>query len=623
MKILHGLMPGQVLQRDVHGRAHARVRGSCKGSGIVEARILKNERALNGFGWKPLGHADDGCFTLDLKGIPSGGPYRIEMRVVAHSRVLACHAVENVFVGDVWILAGQSNMEGIGNMTAARKPHPMVRAFYMRDAWDIAADKLHHLPEAVDRVHNGYGKGPGRPSKMVLAKSRSGALKGAGPGHTFGIEMYKRTKVPQGLIACAHGGTSMAEWSPRLRDKGGDALYGAMLRRYAKLGQPIAGIVWYQGESDANRNDAPRYTKRMVDLVSAVRRDTGQPSLPWIMVQIGRHASMEDGSYWNCIQEQQRMLTRHIKKIDVVPSVDLELDDGIHIGGEEQQMLGRRLARAADRLVHKARGVKPAIVFDDITMQPTSGFTRGSGATSICVRYRNVTGKLESKGVPTGFSLHDHAGRTLPYVYRTTLDGHMVILHTQQSRIELEGVFLSYGHGRFPYCNIMDCDGMGLPVVQRLPVTTDHPVSCLNWQRTFLPHFDSIAEIAPTHELQVRRWRKAPLRNGFGVLPQAASATRTGVFLMRTEILAETALSAWFMFGANCPFKLWINGKSILQDLACTVPMGPDKYEQEIQLLAGKNKILVAMEVARAAPHFGISARIGTRDHKQDLRIQT
>ena len=34
------------------------------------------------------------------------------------------------------------------------------------------------------------------------------------------------------------------------RDQGGASLYGAMMRRYEKLGQKVAGLLWYQGESD-------------------------------------------------------------------------------------------------------------------------------------------------------------------------------------------------------------------------------------------------------------------------------------------------------------------------------------------------------------------------------------
>ena len=64
-----------------------------------------------------------------MAGLPVGGPYDIEMMC----------GVESVVVKDVWILAGQSNMEGCGHFP--RKPlgkDTMVRACYMDDHWDVA-----------------------------------------------------------------------------------------------------------------------------------------------------------------------------------------------------------------------------------------------------------------------------------------------------------------------------------------------------------------------------------------------------------------------------------------------------------------------------------------------------
>ena len=308
MRILRGLMDGQVLQRDRRGNGTAKISGRCGATGRVEVRVLKNGGPVRGGDWKGSGVAEKKAFRVDLAGLRTGGPYRVEMRIRQGHRILERLAVRDVFVGDVWMLGGQSNMEGIGNLADAPQPHPQVRAFFMRDEWGLAEEKLHYLSEAVDRVHNSYGDEPGRPPKELLEKGRKALVKGMSPGLVFGIEMYRRTRVPQGLVPCAHGGTSMAQWSPSLRDKGGDSLYGAMMRRYEKLGQPIAGILWYQGESDANREAARGYTRNMVDLVSSVRRDMGLPNLPWIMVQLGCHAATEDDWSWNNIQEQQRRL---------------------------------------------------------------------------------------------------------------------------------------------------------------------------------------------------------------------------------------------------------------------------------------------------------------------------
>ena len=59
--------------------------------------------------------------------------------------------------------------------------------------------------------------------------------------------MYDYEQVPQGVICCAHGGTSMDQWSPEGRDLGGDeSLYGAMYRRFVHNGSRVKGMFWYQ-----------------------------------------------------------------------------------------------------------------------------------------------------------------------------------------------------------------------------------------------------------------------------------------------------------------------------------------------------------------------------------------
>ncbi len=460
MKIQHGLMQGQVLQRDLEGQGSARVTGSCRGGGAVERRVLKNGMGLRGLSWAPAGAAAGRRFEAQLENLPTGGPYHIEFRIQGRERASETVAVEDVFVGDVWILAGQSNMQGVGNMEHAPRPHAKVRAFYTRDEWGMAAESLHFLAEAVDVFHNGYGDGPDRPSRRELAKLRRSMIKGVSPGLAFGLDMQKRTRVPQGLIACAHGGSSMESWSPDQREKGGASLYGAMIRRYEKLGQPVAGILWYQGESDAGPAAVDLYTARMIELVAATRRDMNLPRLPWMIVQIGCHACAADHEAWNAIQEQQRRLPDVISHMDVVPAIDLELDDGIHIGGKGQQILGRRLARAADRLVHKAVGVKPGIALKQIAWVPTPC---APGALSVELSYRNVAGKLQSLGRPVGFSLVNKQGHDTHAIYKTTIKGNKVLLHTGLTYEQLADQSVSYGHGRYPICTITDSEGMSLP----------------------------------------------------------------------------------------------------------------------------------------------------------------
>lgn len=460
-------MTGQVLQRDENGKGGAIISGSCKGSGDVEYRILKNSKVYKGSKWQLGGRAEKREFISELSNIPVGGPYDIELRVRNGRKNIDTLTVDDIYVGDVWILAGQSNMQGHGNLVDAPKPHPMVRAFYMRDEWGVADEPIHFLEEAVDLFHNGYGDGPERPSKARLNTMRKRCLKGVSPALYFGIEMYKRTRIPQGFIACAHGGTSMAQWSPELKNDGGGSLYGAMLRRFNKLGQPVAGVLWYQGESDANQQTDDVYTEKMIELVNETRSDMNIPKLPWVIVQLGRHIA-EDDTHWNSIQEQQRLLPEKIKYLDVVPAIDLELDDGIHISGTDQGILGKRLARVADRLVNGNPKAKPGIKLKSIEVS-MKRVADGEPTNSIIeLKYSNVAGKLESKGRPTGFTLLDKEGKVIRGIFKTVLKGNSILLKSNIIPKNMKKFTLSYGHGRAPYCNITDQEGMAIPVMSNI-----------------------------------------------------------------------------------------------------------------------------------------------------------
>jgi len=618
MNIEHGLMNGQVLQRDKRGFGQAVIRGGCTAVGNLQIRIAGESE------WHPAGQAADGRFQAEIKGLPTGGPYRLGLRIVQGRKTLESMTVQDVFVGDVWILGGQSNMEGMGNLCEAPAPHPMVRAFYMRDEWGIAREKLHFREEAVDVFHNGYGDGAQRPSRDILEKQRKALMKGTSPSLAFGIEMHKRTGVPQGLIACAHGGTSMAQWSPALRDQGGASLYGAMMRRYAKLGQAVAGVLWYQGESDANRKDAAGYTENMVNLVESTRRDMALPGLPWFVVQIGCHASSEDGTAWNAIQEQQRLLPSRIKHLDVAPAIDLDLDDGIHISGKSQQVLGRRLARLADRLVHKAKGGKPGIVLERIELVPKPFRPAGSPSMAVKLTYGNVAGWLVSKGHPTGFSLFDIDGRNTCGIFKTSLQGSSVLLHTDMMQQYLERLTVSYGHGRFPYCNITDSEGMSIPVIQNIPLPAekDRMPDWLTWQTARLRGVDSIKKVSLAVATAAKGWKKAPLRNPFGVLPKAPDDPRIAIYAMKTRLVAGQKQDALLVFGSNAPFKMWLNGKVICTDLEACVPMLPEKNKLTCRLKKGDNELIVAYAPPAAGAHFGICLRVGNADGKADPELR-
>ena len=465
MRVTRGLAPYQVLQRDRNGCASAVVGGTLVGLGATRlaVRVLRGGRPLRGFAGRCAGRAVNGRWTARLHGLPAGGPYTVVFQAGLESV-----AVPHVLVGDVWIMAGQSNMVGDGLVRDALPPHPLVHAFYAWDEWCVAREPVHFPAGAVDPV---YAAQPLTGRAKILAAHRR-AVKGAGLGVAFGRAMVRRTGVPQGLIPCAAGGTSLDQWSPRLRHKGGHSLYGAMLRRVRRQDQPVAGMLWYQGEADT-RSDPRAYARKMRALILAVRKDLRLPALPWLMVQLGKtHLFDEQESEqpgFLAVREQQRRLAQTIRRLSVVPAIDLPMEDGIHLDAHGQIALGERLARVACFQLTAGRGARDGIALKRLRLVPCP--LNWGKCPAIEVTFTHVTGGLCSDGVPSGFRLTTPDGKVLKRIHKVLLAGpRAVVVPYTYPDFSMKGYRLAYGYDLDAYCNIHDAEGMGLPAFAPQPI---------------------------------------------------------------------------------------------------------------------------------------------------------
>ncbi len=219
----------------------------------------------------------------------------------------------------------------------------------MDGAWEVAREPLHTLLDSPDAAHNPPHLSATARARLRIVRSIQNS--GVGPGVFFGLEMLRRSGVPQGLICTAHGGTSMSDWSPEKKALGGNSLYGSMLRIWSETAQPVAGVLWYQGESDTgNSLDVEAYTERMIRLVASIREDLNQTDLAFLMVQLGQYfTTTADQRLWKSIQIQQGELPTRVDHLGCVPAIDLPLDDAIHISSAGHARLGVRLARLAER----------------------------------------------------------------------------------------------------------------------------------------------------------------------------------------------------------------------------------------------------------------------------------
>ncbi len=600
MQITSGLFDHMVVQRNAKNLSQADFTGVCAAAGPVRARVCQNGKTVKGFADKAVGAAARGKLAGCLAGLPVGGPYAVTLRVGDETL-----AIDDLLVGDVWLLGGQSNMQGCGLFPKERLPaDPQVRAFYMDDRWAVAQDPVHNMWACVDPVHIDLAGGvrPGKPD----------AAWGVGPGPAFGYEMRRLTgDVPQGMIACAHGGTSMTQWDPKRKHEGGKSLYGATLRRLKKNGGRVAGMIWYQGCSDANPDAAPRYTERMKGLVAALRRDSGDRALPVVIVQIARVIGWGPSVaiHWNSIQEQQRLLPKVIKQLATVPAIDLPLDDLIHISGAGQYILGFRLAHAMQALRAGRKGLQP-IALKRVRLESA----RGLGV--IVAEFDNVVGSLRSGDRPSGFTIVN--AMSSGNLFDVSLDGTCARIRSTLTADALSAASLHYGYGTDPYCNILDEGGRSLPVFG--PVALGLPRAITPFVRelrvsTFQPSAGKLGKLAYPSDLGVLQLEKRTFAENFCSLrPEIAAHGETDeVVYYACRFSCAEAMRLALILGYDGPVKAWLDGKKLLHDPNGINPATPDKGRAPFKASPGAHEIVVALGTNRGAA-WGIFLRLERLD---------
>lgn len=421
-----------------------------------------------------------------LSGVPTGGPYEAIISVEQDGRT-GQFVAGPFFVGDLWVLAGQSNMEGVGDLTDVTPPNDFVMLLGMDGKWTKAEEPLHWLVDSPDPVHSGDPATREERSK----NQHKNRTKGAGLGLPFASVMVNNTGVPIGLVACAHGGTSMEQWSPAKKDDGGNSLYGSMLRQVKLAGGKVKGVLWYQGESDANPTAVELFQQKFTEFIAAVRADFGRPELPFYYVQIGRFIMNAPPIHWNKIQDIQRTIPETVPNTAVISVLDLELDDLIHVGTQGLKRAGTRLAKVALRnqfgrvgagtptFDHVSKGLNNTIVvhFKDVnftgenqnanlnaTVQTPPMNDPSNDELGVFAAAQPAVGLKPVRHV-AGFSIRKADGTPLQTIFdaRVGTSKNTVVLKLT-GKLPDEPISLWYGWGYDPICNLVDSADMAVPM---------------------------------------------------------------------------------------------------------------------------------------------------------------
>lgn len=349
----------QVLQQDGGGRARIEASGRWApkesmgllgaAGGTVELRLVREDSGAPvnaGLDWRAAETGADGTWSGALPAVPAGGPYRLETRFNPKGNKLGEWSLRGdtrhfLGVGDVWLIAGQSNASGYGRSPADDGPELGLHMLRQNGTWALAAHPL----------NDGTG--------TVFPASRENYNTGHSPFLHFARALKRELGYPIGLVPCALGGSPLEAWHP---DTGPlFANLKAMVAKaspvsrtaqagHAQAGGRIKGMLWYQGETDAEPGKAHDYLERFLASAAGWRKGLGQSDLPILTVQLARYRSdkpgMEDRE-WSQVREAQRQAALRADGILVVPALDLPLDDTIHLGTAGNLTLGARLARCA------------------------------------------------------------------------------------------------------------------------------------------------------------------------------------------------------------------------------------------------------------------------------------
>lgn len=283
----------------------------------------------------------DGAFSFDVEG-EAGGWYALEVRGLVGAEAVAEARVAHVGVGEVFVVAGQSNSANHGS--ERQKPASgMVSAFH-DGTWRLAND-----PQ------------PG-------ASGESGSFVPA-----FGDAVNARWHVPIGIVATGVGATSVRQWLPkgdRMTNRptinayvrqvqagtweSTGELFGGLMKQVEALGpRGFRAVLWHQGESDAGqaRSGYPaevqitgeQYRQFLTRLIKASRARLGW-EVPWFVAQATYHSEKD------AADEMFRAAQRAVCEggfAHAGPDTDAlreEFRDGVHFNPRGLQEHGKRWA---------------------------------------------------------------------------------------------------------------------------------------------------------------------------------------------------------------------------------------------------------------------------------------
>lgn len=202
---------------------------------VSNGMVLQRDAEVRLWGWASPGEAvrinfkdqqyqatatENGDWEIRLKDLKAGGPY--QMQIAASNQIV----LDSVYIGDVWLCSGQSNMEIPMSRVAplyeeeiASANNQYIRYFEVPKEYDLSKER--------EKISGGHWQ----------ETNRNNIDGFSAVSYFFGKNLYETYKVPIGLINSALGGSPVQAWLSE------DALknYPEYYEEAQRLGKP--GVI--------------------------------------------------------------------------------------------------------------------------------------------------------------------------------------------------------------------------------------------------------------------------------------------------------------------------------------------------------------------------------------------
>lgn len=367
--------------------------------------------------------------------------------------------LQDVLVGEVWLASGQSNMLWRLNQTGDRNSlqeadTPLFRFYH-------SEPQVHTSPAAYDQklkkiLSDDLMYQGGWNCNTAQTRPRMSAV-----GYYFGRELQKHLgNTPVAVVHASLGGSEMMAWMPpavlkakykectsekwlesrymsewvrgRARQNIGKDLNSPHPYQPAYLFKtgiapwadfPVAGVIWYQGESDAEIQSEEQNYQLLSDMIQGWRRELNNKTLPFLMVELPRiNDKSKLRAYWPEFRHVQQLAAAKLPSVYNLTTIDLgSTNNDVH--PPRKLEVGTRLANLAAAKIYGRDVPFSGPVVTKVTPQ---------GGT-IVVDYDHATGLTTTDGKPpVGFEVS--ANNKDFYPAEAAIEGTQVILKSDEVR---------------------------------------------------------------------------------------------------------------------------------------------------------------------------------------------